>query len=627
MDISKFEKYLWSLGDLGRGYIEIGEQNFYIMTFLTLKKIEHSSHYKIPEEFKWSNLISHGHAIGEKMEKAVNEIECLNPKLKDIFTQVNYRKLDDNFLFRLANEVNRLSLPEDLNELSSALLYYMASSEGRSGGEYITPSSVSNLLVSLFKINEGTIHDGTAGVCQLLIEAAKKSNGNVKLYGQELNIRTWALGKMNLILSGYDHEAVLEKGDTIRNPLFREGDQLKTFDYVLMNPPFSLSNWGREEAERDLYGRFIYGIPSKSNGDLAFVLHGLASLSSTGKAAIIMTQGALSRGGADQRIRQELLKDDVVEAVIGLPSKLFYGTAIPASILILNKNKDESRKRKILFINAEDDYKELNRSQNMLPSEQVEKIVEFYRSGKELKGYSRLVSIEDIQDAALSVKHFFAFDEITTTIGTVEVDLNAYENSNLSKIPLKELGTFYRGYNISTKSSPESPTHKIIQLGDVQEGRLVTDDMYSIELTDPKKISSYGVREGDVLISCRGTAVKVAVVPKLDEDMILSHNFIGLRPRVGVNPYFIKAFLESPIGYYYLTLKQKGTAVKIINKNDLEDILIPNMDLDKQNKIAQRFIDSDEHLIQVIEKAKKVHYESYISLYKEMGVSDSFEIK
>src|SRR5699024_8136322 len=212
--------------------------------------------------------------------------------------------------------------------------------------------------------------------------------------------------------------------------------------------------------------------------------------------------------------------------------------------LILNKNKDENRKGKVQFINAEDDFKELTRSQNTIPSEYIQKIVDIYNEGEDLKGYSKSVSIDEIQNAILSVKQYFAVDEITTSIGTVEVDLNAYEESKMPKVPLKQLGEFFRGYSVSAKAEPKNPTHRIIQLGDVQDGRLKIEDMDSIELTDVKKISSYEVREGDVLISSRGSVIKVAVVPKVNESMILTQNFIGLRPRKDVNPYFIKAFLE-----------------------------------------------------------------------------------
>lgn len=616
----KVEKQLWAISDLSRGYIEASDQKFYIMAFLALRKIEHQSKYEIPEELRWSNLISHGLDIGEKIEAAVKRIEKLNPELKGVFTQVQYSHLDDSFLFRLVNEVNRLNVAD----LSSTLLYYMAAAEGRSGGEYITPSSIIELITSLFKDLQGSIYDGAAGVNQLLIESARKAEGEIRLYGQEINAKTWALGKMNLILTGYEEVATIKLGDTIRNPLFMTENRLQNFDFVFTSPPFSLNNWGREEAERDLYGRFLYGIPSKSNGDLAFVLHTLASLNKQGKAAIVVTNGALSRGGADQRIRQELLNDDVIEAVIGLPTRLFFNTSIPASILILNKNKESNRKGKVQFINAEDDYKELTRSQNTIPSECIQRIEEFYKEGKEVKGYSKVVPIDDIQNGELSIKQYFAVDEITTTIGTVEVDLNAYEQSQLTKVPLKQLGEFYRGYSVSAKTEPENPTHKIIQLGDVQDSRLIIEEMDSIELTDVKKINTYEVREGDVIISSRGSAIKVAVVPKVNEDMILTHNFIGLRPGKDVNPYFIKAFLESPIGNYYLLLKQKGTAVKIINKKDLEDILIPSLEIDKQNEIAESFYKTDETLFRTIQEAKERHRNEYAKLYNDMGISGAY---
>lgn len=278
--------------------------------------------------------------------------------------------LDDKTVERLVSLINKIQITP---KLFQDTLYFLASQEGKAGGESITPNSITTLLPPLLNIKSGSVYDGTAGIGLLLTEAAKYANKHgqsVQLFGQEINPSTYALGKMNLIIQGFDFKYVL--GDTLLEPAFVEG-QLKKFDYVLMNFPFMLKNWGSENAEYDLYNRYKYGIPSNSNADMAFIQHALASLKEDGKAALVVTHGTLFRGGADKKIRQALIDEDLIEAVIGLPQNLFATTNIPVVILILNKNKSSERKGKIQFINAQD-HVEKSRGQNILRLEDQEKL-------------------------------------------------------------------------------------------------------------------------------------------------------------------------------------------------------------------------------------------------------------
>jgi type I restriction enzyme M protein len=202
---------------------------------------------------------------------------------------------------------------------------------------------------------------------------------------------------MNLLLHGLsDHE--IKKGDTIREPkLLDENGELLLYDRVIANPPFSLKNWGREEAEADEFNRFRFGLPPKNAGDYAFIQHMIATLNDKGKAGVVMPHGVLFRGGAEGKIRQGILEEDLIEAIIGLPSNLFYGTGIPACILIISKNKEEYKKGKVLFIDASRDYQE-GKNQNVLRDEDIQKIVSTYDAWKDVEKYSRVVTLEEIRE-------------------------------------------------------------------------------------------------------------------------------------------------------------------------------------------------------------------------------------
>ncbi|WP_430626600.1 N-6 DNA methylase [Sulfobacillus thermotolerans] len=261
---------------------------------------------------------------------------------------------------------------------------------------------VVQLLVALLQPEEGMrICDPTVGSGGMLIESVHyiEAHGgnakNVSLYGQEKNLNTWSICKMNMLLHGLV-DAQIVKGDTIRDPKLVDHGELMLFDRVIANPPFSLKGWGREEAEHDPYGRFKYGLPPKSYGDLAFVQHMVATLNVTGRLGVVMPHGILFRGNSEQHIRQGLLEDDLIDAVIGLPPNLFYGTGIPAAILIIRKSKPESHRHRVLFIEASRDFQP-GKNQNSLRPEDIAKIVDAYAAYQDVEKYGRVVSLEEIR--------------------------------------------------------------------------------------------------------------------------------------------------------------------------------------------------------------------------------------
>ncbi len=431
LTLEKLEGYLWSAADILRGSIDSSDYKSFIFGLLFLKRLsdrfdeecealvadggdpedkdEHQ--FFVPKRARWSEIQRTATGVGEVLNKACSALEQANASLEGVLAGIDFndeRKLGDArnrdvVLGRLVQHFSKVSLkntslsePDMLGRAYEYLIERFADDAGKKGGEFRSPKKVVELIVELLAPTEGMrICDPTCGSGGMLIECAHylkrhgKNPKNLSLYGQERNLGTWAICKMNMLLHGLP-DAKIEKGDTIRDPKLRDGDGLALFSRVIANPPFSLDEWGREVAENDPYGRFRFGVPPKTKGDLAFVQHMIATTDRTGTIGVVVPHGVLFRGAAEGEIRKGILQEDLVEAVVGLPPNLFYGTAIPAAILVLNKAKTSARKRKVLFIEASREFKE-GSARNYLRAEDVKKIAETFHAFKDAAKYARVV--------------------------------------------------------------------------------------------------------------------------------------------------------------------------------------------------------------------------------------------
>ena len=335
------------------------------------------------------------------------------------------------------------------------LISNFAANAGKKAGEFFTPAEVSTLLAKLTKSKPGArICDPTCGSGSLLIKAGKEvGNSNFSLYGQEVNGSTWALAMMNMFLHGFDN-AVIRWGDTLRNPKLKENDQLMKFDTVVANPPFSLDKWGADEAASDPYNRFWRGIPPKSKGDWAFISHMIeVAQEGSGKVGVVIPHGVLFRGASEGKIRKHVIDENLLEAVIGLPANLFFGTGIPAAIAIFNKGKHTDN---VLFIDASREYED-GKNQNKLRPEDIDHIVSVYHqfvSGQFKPGvvedkYAFVATPADIQenDYNLNIPRYVDTfeEEAEVDIPAVQKEIDALE-AELAEVQakmkgyLKELG-------------------------------------------------------------------------------------------------------------------------------------------------------------------------------------------
>ena len=440
LSVAQLEKHLWAAADILRGSIDSSDYKTYIFGLLFLKRLSDrfeeeaerliaegapeaaawdtdSHQFFVPDRARWNTILKTATNIGDYLNKACAALEDENPGLEGVLRGIDYSDehrlgdvaQQDSVLAKLVQHFSQISLrndsmaePDMLGRAYEYLIEQFADDAGKKGGEFYTPRMVVGLIVDLLAPKETMrICDPTVGSGGMLIECAhyveshRGNPRNLTLHGQEKNLGTWAICKMNMLLHGLP-DARIEKGDTIRTPQLVDDGELRLYDRVIANPPFSLDEWGRDEAENDRFGRFRFGLPPKTRGDLAFVQHMVAVLNIQGRLGVVMPHGVLFRGSSEARIRQGMLQEDLFEAVIGLAPSLFYGTTIPTAILVINRSKPPRRRRKVLFIDASGAFEEAG-SQNRLREEDVRRIASTFRAFKDVERFARVVPLEEVE--------------------------------------------------------------------------------------------------------------------------------------------------------------------------------------------------------------------------------------
>jgi type I restriction enzyme M protein len=494
---------IWSACDTFRGAVDPTEYKNYILTMLFIKyisdlykdrKADYEKRYqgdaarikrslererfRLPKEAMFDYLYDHREDadIGEVINKALEKIEDHNKgKLEGVFRNIDFNSeaalgetKDRNR--RLKNLLNDFADPrldlrpsvvgnrDIIGDVYEYLIGKFAADAGKKAGEFYTPPEVSILLARLVNPQPGDrICDPACGSGSLLIRVGKQvGEDNYFLAGQESNGSTWSLCRMNMFLHEMD-AARIEWCDTITNPKLLEDDDLMRFDVVVANPPFSLKKWGHETAADDTYRRFHRGIPPKSRGDYAFISHMVEiAVKMGGKVGVVVPHGVLFRGGTEGAIRQKFIEDNILEAVIGLPEKVFFGTGIPVAILIFNKARkpwDQAktdRDKHVLFIDASSEFDGDN-TQNRLRDEDIDRIVTTFENFSEVEKYAHTATLEEMREADFNLnipRYVDTFEEeqeidipaVQREIEQIEAELAQVQDTMRGY--LKELGLF-----------------------------------------------------------------------------------------------------------------------------------------------------------------------------------------
>ena len=438
LSLNDLERHLWEAAHIITGPIDASDYKTYIFPILFFKRVcdvydeefEQAMEYygdqeiaKAPEQHRievakgchWNDVIAATKDVGKTLKAAFLGIEKTNNRLYGIFGDApwtNKERLPDHLLLQLLNHFNKIKLgvrhvrDDDMGRAYEYLIKRFADKANKKAGEFYTPRSIVRLMVNMLDPHPGeTVYDPACGTGGMLLETVhhvREHGGDprlLKLKGQEKNLTTEAIARMNLYLHGMQ-DFEIRRGDTLRDPKFLTYDRLEQFDCVIANPPFSLKEWGHEKWSSDSFNRHIFGLAPKTNGDFAWVMHMYTSMKEdSGRMAVVLPHGVLFRSRAEAKIRKKLLDLGAIEAVIGLASNLFYGTGIPACILILRKSAKATSP--VLFINAEAIYSK-GRAQNTMTKEQADEIYQLYKKQKlklfEEEGLTRWVKYAEIKE-------------------------------------------------------------------------------------------------------------------------------------------------------------------------------------------------------------------------------------
>ena len=659
---SQLESYLWGAAEHLRGSIDAGDYKQFIFPLLFLKRLcdvhdeettaalrasggdaefasfAENHRFQVPAEAHWKEIRKETRNVGQVIQRAMRTIESANKdKLFGIFGDAqwtNKDRLSDETMRELVEHFSSLeltitNLPEDeLGNGYEFLIKKFADDSGHTAAEFYTNRTVVHLMTEMLDVQPGeSVYDPTCGSGGMLMSCVAhlrkqgKEWRNVRLFGQERNLMTSSIARMNCFLHGIE-DFRIERGDTLAEPKLVEGDKLMQFDVVLANPPYSIKQWDREAFRSDPWGRNLFGVPPQGRADYAFQQHIIKSLKSkTGRSVALWPHGVLFRKEEDD-IRQKLIESDLIEAVIGLGHNLFYNSAMQSCLLIVRANKEKSRKGKILFIDASNEVTD-ERAQSFLSTSNRDKILKAYLGYEEIGGFSSIATIDQVRglDYNLNIPLYVrpvsaARVSTQSSESSLSQDLKDWHSTSLKcKSALeKELPGFAQIKPLALSTPSEIPNWvdkskwKRVKLGDICEEVSERIDNPSggpalrfvgLEHLDSGelKVRRWGTTEnlesamkvfksGDILFARRNAYLKRASLA--DFNGVCSGDAIVLRENhAKLAPGFLALVLNTGNFWEFAVANAAGTMSRRVNGKTLANYEFNLPPLDQQRRIAQ----------------------------------------
>lgn len=598
-----------------RGVLPVYQYDSLMMPVMGLR-YGYSHQVKLGLRFKFSWEELSNDRSGSLINQALNELAEQKPEIALGLSLFNVEDTK-SVLPELIYHMGKFEFPEDSYEILEAYFEAGARAKGKAGAAF--ESEALNVLgTKILNIKHGaSVYDFSCGYGRTLA-AAMKFNVDVSAFGNDVNREAVGIGQLFCFMCGLQNFE-LQQQDTLQL-LAQENTFGRKVDYVISHPPLGL--------KLDDEIRTKYGVVRR-DATIGFVVHALNSLKEDGRAVVTVSNSVLFQGAATGEIRRTLIEDDLIEAVITLPGGLFSGTAIPVTMLVLNKKKTGERKNKILIIDASS-LGERKRGATIISMAEIDQILNCYTGWKEDRKLSRVLDVFEVRENSYNLlpSSYVQMEDAETSIGSVQIDRSNYEKSTPT-LPLKQLVSIYRGLNTASSVETDAIQAKVIQLSDVKDGVLNLSAVENYGIRTTTKGEEAEIQSGDVLITSRGIAMKFAVVPDLEGKgpFYLSANFIGLRPLPGVDPHFLLAFFESPIGESYIRSLRKGASLPILNVKDIQDIPIPKQSAADMAQVGLEYKRAIQEYLQAIAKAENNRIQNLEEVYHNIGLSKGYKRK
>lgn len=583
--------------------------------------IIHSSYFNIID---LCNNYNRSDIIFNEVESLAKEFENLNPLLSGIFSQLCFSRINHanpEYLRAVALTYNEFNFtdPDSDKYITGPFieLFLQKLSDDLSSYAFITPISIKKILARLFYIKENiNILDltcGTGGILSQIINEYIYSDidiNNLNLYGQEINFKIALISKINLLFHGITNFKIDTK-DSLKEPILNKNNYIENVDIILSNLPLGLKCNLNEIGHMS---DFKYGISKSMTADWLFIQRGLSSLNDHGRAAFIVSKGTLTRK-IEKNIRESILKADLVEAVISLPGSLYGPKSMPIEILIINKDKDIKLKNKVLFIDSSNYFYIKERGKNDISEKHIKKIIDTYSNYKEIDKYSKIIEFKDIENNNFELNSSLYINNLSASL-----------KDNNMKI-LSEVADIKRGLQLSkidienSKKNPIINTYNYIKISDINNDTIEINEEKTEKINNlvESKISSYELNPNDILISARGTLIKIAMFKDSMDKSVFSGNILLIRVKPNYNPHFLKFYLNSPKGQEIIANMQGGSTITSLNPNKLKEMPIPNITLEEQNILAERIKSNEETYRQRIEQAKKIYDQNISTINEEIN--------